>query len=341
MSNWLKKISNAFSGPQGLIGPPRFPTDTSQGRQYSRLRYQALTITREQASIPTPPSDNPVWAVLMETGHPKATETLALVSDGTSSVYVSNGDGVIGGQGYENVIKANADFFKLVNRDWQHFQPTESSPIPDVGYTVFYARTDDGLLFGGGAQKSLIRGHVLSDLFQAGHEAITQLHIIAAEKKLTRSKSDNSEDYYDNGVAYAAKGNFYYAIVAYNKAIELNPSYVDAYINRGVAYGSLGNFDHAFAEFNKAIDLNPNDAYAYYNRARSYKDKNDSASAIVDYSKAIELNSNYAEAYLNRGLLYESLEHTSDAVKDFERFLEISTDSKVRKLVEEELRKIS
>jgi hypothetical protein len=340
MNNLLKRISNVFFDPQGLIGPPRLPTDTSRGRQYSRLRFQVLTITREQASIQTPPSDNPVWAVLMETGYPNATETLALVSDGTSSVYVSNGDGVIGGHGYENVRKANADFFKLVNRDWQHFQPTQSSPIPEVGHTVFYARTDDGLLSSGGAQESLVRGHVLSDLFQAGHEAITQLHIIVAEKKLARSKSDNSEDYYNNGVTYAAKGNFYHAIVAYNKAIELNPKYVDAYINRGVAYGTLGNFDHAFAEFNKAIELNPSDAYAYYNRARSYEDKNDSASAIIDYNKAIELNSNYAEAYLNRGLLYKSLERTSDAIKDFERFLEISTESEVRQLVEEELRKL-
>ena len=340
MTNALKKISNALFGTQGILGP-RFPTDTSPVGQYSRLRYHALTIQREQVGIPTPPPDSPVWAVLMETGHPKVTETLALVSDGTSSVYMSDGDGVIGGHGYENVRKANADFIRLANRDRHHFQATEAFPVPQVGYTVFYARTDAGLLVCGGTQASLIEGqHVLSELFQAGHEAITQLHIIVVEKDLRSLENYTSEDYYNNGVAYAAKADFYRAIVAYNKAIELNPNYSDAYVNRGVAYGSLGNFDHALAEFNRAIELNSNDPYIYMNRANVHKFKKESDKVVSDYSKAIELNPELAEAYLERGFFYKSVERKSDTRKDFHRFLVISTDRQKRRLVEEELKKL-
>src|SRR5688572_5087122 len=312
MINPLKKISSALFGSQGIV-EPRFHTDTSPGGQYSRLRYQALTIQREQVGIPTPPPDRPVWAVLMETGHPKVTETLALVSDGTSSVYRSDGDGVIGGHGYENVRKANADFIRLANRAWHHFLPTETFPVPEVGYTVFYARTDAGVLVCGGTQESLINGqHVLSELFQAGHEAITQLHIIVVEKELRNPKNYTSEHYYNSGVAYAAKSDFYRAIVAYNKAIELNPNYFAAYHNRGVAYGFLGNFDHALAEFNKAIELNPNDPYVYMDRANVYQFKKESDRVVSEYNKAIELNPELAEAYLERGLFYKSLERKSD-----------------------------
>jgi tetratricopeptide (TPR) repeat protein len=229
----------------------------------------------------------------------------------------------------------------LVQRDWRHLQSTEAAPIPEVGYTLFYARTDGGLLVGGGAQESFITSqHVLSELFQAGHEAITQLHIIVVQEEVTGPKSYTSRDYYKSGVAYAAKADFYRAIAAYNKSIERNPNYFDAYLNRGIAYGSLGNFDHALAEFNKAMELNPNNPFTYMNRANVYKFKKQSDKVVADYSKAIELNSELAEAYLNRGLYYESLEQTSDARKDFERFLAISTDSKVRKLVEEELKKL-
>lgn len=340
MINPLKKISNALFGSQGILGP-RFPTDTSPGGQYSRLRYSALEITREQAGLPAPPSDNPVWAVLMETGEPAVTQTLALVTDGTSSVYVSNGDGVIGGHAYENVRKANSDFFKLVRRDWRHLQSTEAAPIPEVGYTLFYARTDRGLLVGGGTQESLITGqHVLSELFQAGQEAITQLHIIVVEDEVGSPKGYTSRDYHRSGVAHADKADFYRAIAAYNKAIERNPNYFDAYQSRGIAYGALGNFDHALAEFNKAMELNPNDPFTYMNRANVYMFKKESDKVLADYGKAIELYSELAEAYLSRGLFYESLEQTSDAIKDFERFLEISTDSKLRQLVEEELKKL-
>lgn len=340
MLNPLKKISNALLGPQGLMGP-RFPTDTSPGGQYSRLRYHALTIQREQVGIATPPSDSPMWAVLMETGHPRVTETLALVSDGTSSVYMSDGDGVIGGHGYENVRKANADFIKLANRYRHYFQATEAFPVPEAGYTFFYARTDAGLLVGGGTQQSLIEGqHVLSALFQAGHEAITQLHIIVVEPELQNTKNYTSEDYYNRGVAYANKADAYRAIAAYNKAIALNPNYFAAYHNRGVAYGSLGNFDHALVEFNTAIELNPNDPLIYMNRANVYKFKKQSDQVVSDYDKAIELDPELAEAYLERGLFYKSLERKSDARKDFHRFLVLSTDPRKRKLVEEELKQL-
>ena len=341
MTNPLKKMSSALFGPGSLIGPPRFPTDTSPGKKYSRLRHGAFTIQREQAGIPTPPADRPVWVVLMETGHPNLTETLALVSDGSSSVYMSNGDGVIGGHGYENVRKANADFINIANRDWRHFQATEASPIPEVGYTVFYARTDAGLLFSSGPQESFITGqHVLSELFQAGHEAITQLHIIVVEEEVKSSTSQTSRDYYKRGLAYAANADFYRAIAAYNKAIERNPTYSDIYLHRGVAYGFLGNFDHALAEFNKAMELYPNDPYIYMNRANVHKFKNESDKAISDYSKAMELNPELAEAYLERGLSYKTLGRTSDAIKDLERFLAIATDPEGRKRVEEELKEL-
>lgn len=340
MLNPLKKISTALFGPQGPMGP-RFPGDSSPVGQYSRLRYHALTIQREQAGIPLPPSDSPVWAVLMETGHPNVTETLALVSDGTSSVYMSDGDGVIGGHGYENVRKANADFVKIANRDRHHFQPTEGFPLPALGYTVFYARTDSGVLVSSGTQESFINGqHVLSELFQAGHEAITQLHIIVAAKELETFQTGTSEDYYNRGVAYAEKTAAYHAIAAYDKAIELNPRNFAAYHNRGVAYGALGNFDHALAEFNRAIALNPNDPFIYMNRANVYKFKKQSEEAVSDYSKAIDLDPGLAEAYLERGLFYKSLERRSDARRDFHRFLVLSRDPQKRKLVEEELRQL-
>ena len=339
MTNPLKKISDALFGVQGIFGP-RFPTDTSPGGQYSRLRYHAFTIQREQVGIPTPPPDSPLWAVLMETGYPNVTETLALVSDGTSSVYMGNGDGVIGGQAYESVRKANAEFIRLANRDRHHFQAVETFPIPAVGFTVFYARTDAGLLFAAGTQESLIEGqHALSELFQAGHEAITQLHIITVEQEISSLKNHTSRDYYKAGNVYAAKADFYRAIAAYNKSIERNPHYFEAYLDRGVAYGAVGNFDHALAEFNKAIELNPNDPRIYMNRANVYKFKKESDKVVADYSKAIELNPDLADAYLERGLFYKSAGHTSKAIKDFDRFLAISTDHQKRRFVEEELKK--
>jgi tetratricopeptide (TPR) repeat protein len=341
MANPLKKFSNTLFNPGGLIGPPRFPTDTSRGREYSRLRYGALTVPREQVGIPAPPPDLPVWVALMETGHPQLTETVVLVSDGSSSVYMSNGDGFRGGHGYENVKKANAEFIRLVNRDRQHFQAAADFPVPEVGSTLFYARTDAGLLVCGGTQQALIEGqHVLAELFQAGHEAITQMHIAGIESQANLPGGQTSREYFKSGTAYAAQGDFYRAIAAYNKSIERNPGYPDAYLQRGIAYGALGNFDHALAEFNQALELAPHDPYIYMNRANVYKFKKERDRVVADYDKAIDLKRDFAEAYLERGLFYQSLEDNGEAVQDYQRFLAISTDPQMRKRVEEELKKL-
>lgn len=341
MTNPLKKISAALFSPQGLAGPPRFPTDTSPGKEYSRLRYGAFTVPREQVGIPTPPPDRPFWVVLMETGYPQLTQTLVQVGDGSSSVYMSNGGGFRGGHAFESVRSANAEFMRLANRDRHHFQATGDYPVPQTGYTVFYARTDAGLLVCGGPQESFIEGrHELSELFQAGQEAITQMHIVMVEEEIKSAKGATSRDYFRSGEAYAAQADFYRAIAAYNKAIERNPNYFLAYLQRGIAYGALGNFDHALAEFNRAIELDPNDPYPYMNRANVYKFKKQGDKVLADYGRVIELNGGLADAYLERGLFYQSAGQTGEAIRDFEQFLALSTDPQGRKRVEEELKKL-
>jgi tetratricopeptide (TPR) repeat protein len=229
---------------------------------------------------------------------------------------------------------------RLANRDWHHFQATQANPIPAPGFTVFYARTDAGLLFFGDAQEAFIRGHVLSELFQAGQEAITQLHIIVVEKDVDGQKSSTSREYYKSGDAFAAKGDFYRAIAAYNKSIERNPNYYDAYLQRGIAYGALGNFDHALAEFNRAAELNPNDPLLYMNRANVYKFKQEGDQVLAEYGRAIQLNPDLADAYLERGSFYQSSGQSAEAARDFEQFLAISKDPQKRKLVEDELKKL-
>ena len=57
-------------------------------------------------------------------------------------------------------------------------RPTSTYPLPAAGATNFYARTDSGVLAGGGADEDLGRGrHDLSPLFRAGHDVLTELHL--------------------------------------------------------------------------------------------------------------------------------------------------------------------
>ena len=155
-------------------------SDTSPNGVYSGLRENALSITRADAGIPSPSADSPGWGILMETGHGEVTVTLFALADGTTSLYFSNGAGVIGGQAHEAVRRANQEFLSQANKFLRYLKPCQSFPIPEASHTVFYVLTDSGIFTGGALEADLGYGRdPLSPLFHAGHEVISQLRLIS------------------------------------------------------------------------------------------------------------------------------------------------------------------
>lgn len=174
MLGWLRKVFGGSSEPSPS------PPESSGGGVYSALRAQALSTQRSETGIPTPRADAPVWGVLMETGYPGVTATILALADGTTSLYLSTGGGVIGGQKHASVREANATLLETANRLRQHLQPAASFPVAEVGRTLFYALTDSAVLTGGGPEEDLRhRRHTLSALFHAGHGVLTQLRLVS------------------------------------------------------------------------------------------------------------------------------------------------------------------
>jgi tetratricopeptide (TPR) repeat protein len=58
------------------------------------------------------------------------------------------------------------------------------------------------------------------------------------------------------------------ALEAYDKAIELDPNYVQAYNNKGAALVGLGRYREALEAYDKAIELDPNNVQAYVNKGK-------------------------------------------------------------------------
>ncbi len=167
---WFKKRSNT---------PERVATDTSPNGVYSGLRTQALATNRTEMGISSA-TDGLAWGTLMETGYDSVTVTLFALSDGTTSLYFSNGGGVIGGQAHEAVRRANEAFLNQATHSLQHLERCETYQIPEPAHTVFYVLTDSGILTGGALENDLGYGrHPLSPLFHAGHKVISQLRLIS------------------------------------------------------------------------------------------------------------------------------------------------------------------
>src|ERR1700730_10592798 len=119
MPGWFKKRSDS---------PAPLSPDASPEGIYSALRNQALSTNRTDNGIAAPSPAAPGWGILMETGYDVATVTLFALADGTTSLYLSNGGGMIGGQGHEAVRNANAAFVNEANRSLPHLRRCEAFP---------------------------------------------------------------------------------------------------------------------------------------------------------------------------------------------------------------------
>lgn len=117
-----------------------------------------------------------VWGALMEWGFPEGAATVVCLCDGTTSLYMGRGGGIIGGQGHESVRAAGGKFLDLAGDNVHGMSKAETFPMPENGRARFYIMTSSGVFFADEDMRTLGEGkHQLSPLFHAGNDVISQL----------------------------------------------------------------------------------------------------------------------------------------------------------------------
>jgi hypothetical protein len=117
-----------------------------------------------------------VWGVLMETGYAEGGATLVVFAEGTTSLYFSNGGGIIGAGEHAIVRTASESFLSTAEANLAAFGAALATPPPEVGRVRFYLRTFQGTLGTEAKENDLGEGrHPLSPLFHAGHAVITAI----------------------------------------------------------------------------------------------------------------------------------------------------------------------
>lgn len=115
---------------------------------YHKLRSRALNVTSSDLGL-EPDPEAPIHAVIMETGYPDAVATFACFRDGTVSLYLSTGGGVIGGGQQESVRNACVEMLSITNQYAQDFlaagSPVSAFPLPASAEVFFYLITSDGV----------------------------------------------------------------------------------------------------------------------------------------------------------------------------------------------------
>ena len=144
---------------------------------YIGLRQQLLRLTPDQLGDDVL-AEAPILALLMETGYEEAVATLVAVVDGTSSLYFSNGGGFIGAGAHAAVAEASGRWLETGQGFLPQLSAVSDPALPTLGLTQFVAVMPEGLRGTVAPEEELGEGrHVLSPLFHAGHDVITQIRL--------------------------------------------------------------------------------------------------------------------------------------------------------------------
>ena len=117
--------------------------------------------------------------------------------------------------------------------------------------------------------------------------------------------SQSEQDYYNQGVEKIKVKKYAEAIITFNKAIDINPAFVEAYVNRGLSKGSLLDFIGAINDFETALKFDTENASKYkilFNLGTAKFSTKDFEGAIRCFNQSISINPNFGEAYQNRGI---------------------------------------
>ncbi len=102
-----------------------------------------------------------------------------------------------------------------------------------------------------------------------------------------------------------------------DRAIELNPSLMQARLMRGRALLKAQKYAEAITDYDEALKLEPAYAPLYRERAFARAWRKEYLSAIADLDKLIELEPEEGMAYYNRGHMHERLGNSEKATENF------------------------
>ena len=140
-----------------------------------------MVIDLDPASVGlSPATSGPVWGVVMDSVFPTGDwYCLAVLADGTTSIYTSGGYGVIGAGQHESVRTAGSSLLAKAAQQLALLGPSGSSALPAPGMVALRALTFDGQRVLIAAENELGKGkHPASALFYAAQEVITQVRLI-------------------------------------------------------------------------------------------------------------------------------------------------------------------
>jgi len=116
------------------------------------------------------------------------------------------------------------------------------------------------------------------------------------------------------GNSYVEVGNTKSALLALERAVEINPTLSECRANLGNIYLKKGRVADAIYEYQTALEINPNDAKTHNNLGNAYAQRGWLKHAVYEYTQSLELDPNFTESYKNLAIAYCKQERFAQAI---------------------------
>lgn len=130
--------------------------------------------------------------------------------------------------------------------------------------------------------------------------------------------------FYNKGVHLADFAQYESALACYDRAIEIKPRYDKAWANKGFALDSLGRTEEAMACYDKALEIDPSNGLALTNKGAALSALGLFDEAMTCFDRALELDPQDGRALNNKGDVLYELGQPQQALVCFNRALEIN-----------------
>lgn len=147
--------------------------------------------------------------------------------------------------------------------------------------------------------------------------------VLEAKKEVNLPANMTAAEYYNFGLEQIKKGGFDVAIAAWEKALQLEPTMVNAYEKLGKAYYTQGRFTKAAEIYRKELELKPKDPMIFFSLGVVYRMNEQFEDAVAMQTKAISLNPEFAAAYNEMGLSYCKQKKLDEAITAHKKAIEL------------------
>lgn len=136
--------------------------------------------------------------------------------------------------------------------------------------------------------------------------------------------TEDKELYLQRGICYSNNGDMDSAFIDLEKALLIDPGYIDAYITRADSYMRISKYKEALGDYSEAIRLNPGDHTIYSLRAECCIQTGDTISALNDLYRSVTGSSRFASEFVNRAEKFEKLGLYDESIDDYTAAINIS-----------------